>query len=598
MSQLVSQLFPASQGTATVVGVAAVANDGPDILDVACVELSGLFPASQITAAHRANKSQTVLQLLDVPGNNTKFARRLNDAVAQLFNGTARLHKRLAVEDDDFFRLDKVQRLEQMRQCWRQGTRLFDPPSRKKPLSTLMHPTCFASDKHYAVRISDKPSTSVEGLLNEPVRNTFPGSVPQSLMRSDIPKLYDGAYFFVWAPKTNGLRFFATFCHFGNEPWLALINRSQQIFFIPNVTAPDVMFDGTLFDGELVPTKSGGFRYVAYECAMSCGVPCSEYNYLVRLQIASINIECWQATHRRPSHDSLMSDGKFESMTLDEATQAHWKGVMQESKGISSAKQFGNVARCDLQWSVKRVYSPDRFYEMLTLDLPTLDHDTDGFIPTAVEPPIQIGQTSTIFKVKRATDHTIDFLAIVLPNPNDIDAPVLVDLVAVNNRGVSQMEAGVLWDTIQIAKNDLPGIAQRLGYLGPDPLKNIDKWLHGKIVECRYNAERKTWDPEIIRHDKSTPNKISTAEKTWKNITESLRLQDIFPPGSIPDAQRQLLIDWEQKHPDWKPQPSKPNPITTTDSKTLGVNQVPQQTIVTVPTSMAPSPLSRLITFN
>ena len=49
---------------------------------------------------------------------------------------------------------------------------------------------------------------------------------------------------------------------------------------------------------------------------------------------------------------------------------------------------------------------------MLTLEKP--DHDTDGFMTTAVEPPVQIGQTSTIFKIKRSTDHTIDFLAIIV----------------------------------------------------------------------------------------------------------------------------------------------------------------------------------------
>src|SRR5579871_6930946 len=118
----------------------------------------------------------------------------------------------------------------------------------------------------------------------------------------------------------------------------------------------------------------------------------------------------------------------------------------------------------------------------MLLEQGSLDHETDGYITTAVEPPIQIGQTQTIFKVKRSTDHTIDFLAVVLnatePNP----AVLLVDLVAMSNNG----SHGVLFDTIEISSAELPLVARRLGYQGGEPLLNIDEWLNGRVVECRY----------------------------------------------------------------------------------------------------------------
>ena len=57
---------------------------------------------------------------------------------------------------------------------------------------------------------------------------------------------------------------------------------------MPAIDAPDILFDGTVVHGELVPVHGGGYAFIIYDCMMSCGVPCSEYNYLIRLQIAGL----------------------------------------------------------------------------------------------------------------------------------------------------------------------------------------------------------------------------------------------------------------------------------------------------------------------
>jgi hypothetical protein len=532
------------------------------LVEVRAVKLWELFPAAQLSAAHRECKNQLLWELVGV----SPLSRRLLDAVEQIYNQTPRRHRRLAIEDDEFFHTDKVHKLEQARKYVRDGTRFFQPiPQRKKPLSTLLQPLPLPTDKRYIFTTNKVPVPLPTAA--EP-KHMFPGSIPVSMMEADIKKVYDGAYFFVWAPKTNGLRFFAVGCNYSGVAYLFLINRSQQIFMVPGIAAPDVLFDGTIFDGELVPTDDGQYSFVAYDCAISCGVPCSEFNYLVRLQIAGLLIETWN----KPNNQTTTLQSKTVEIKTVESL---------------SGQAAGNDV-CVLGWRTKRVYSPDNILDMFQIEMESLDHDTDGFMLTAVEPPIQIGQTQTIFKVKRATDHTIDFLANVC---GVVDQHVIVDLVAMHNRGLSVTDAGVLWATqkyplveLAHAAERLTGRKQPLTY-GGDVQAWATRWLHGRIVECRYNPMKpaeSAWDLEYLRPDKQTPNKIGTAEKTWKNIQENLSLMQIFPVGSLPEALRKQIQEWERRHPSWKVARSKTKPITDKPA----------------PIFTAPVPLTKLISYN
>lgn len=417
--------------------------------------------------------------------------RKIEDAVDQLFMQIPRRHRRLPIRDDEFFQVNKSQKLEQSRKYFRDGTRLYDPtPAHTNDgyASNLLCPTSLSTDPRYVMTL-EKPTVLTETKTLTAAK-IFPGSVPVSLMQEDIPKLYDGAYYFVWAPKTNGLRFFAIACTFGHCQWVVLVNRAQQKFVVPNVSLPSAVYDGTLLDGELVPTRDGSYAFIAYDCAMTCGNPCAEYNYLVRLQLASLVLTLFPA---------------------------------------------GSL----FEWRVKKVYGPDKFSDLLQTELPSLDHDIDGFMATAVEPPIQIGQTQTILKVKRSTDHTIDFLFVQTSSS-------VYDLVVMETKG--QMISGVLWDTIHLSS------------------PWVDQKLNGKIVECRYHPEKESWEPEHVRLDKTVPNKLSTALKTWKNVQENLGLLDLFPVGALPEATRTLLKAWENDHPRWKP---KSNVDVMQDERTL-----------------------------
>jgi mRNA-capping enzyme len=57
-----------------------------------------------------------------------------------------------------------------------------------------------------------------------------------------------------------------------------------------------------------------------------------------------------------------------------------------------------------------------------------------------------------------------------------------------------------------------------------DPLESLD----GKIVECTWDMNEKTWVFLRTRSDKDTPNFITTYEKTWKSIQDNITSNDIL----------------------------------------------------------------------
>ncbi len=76
---------------------------------------------------------------------------------------------------------------------------------------------------------------------------------------------------------------------------------------------------------------------------------------------------------------------------------------------------------------------------------------------------------------------------------------------------------------------------------------DVNAALNEKIWECRYIKSQKHWRFELFRGDKTLPNSLTTAKKTWQNIQENLTLWDMLPPGSLPEADRQKVAEWERK---------------------------------------------------
>jgi hypothetical protein len=143
----------------------------------------------------------------------------------------------------------------------------------------------------------------------------------------------------------------------------------------------------------------------------------------------------------------------------------------------------------------------------------------------------------TIFKFKRGSDNTIEFLVSTTK-----DALSLYSLMDGKTNEL------VLWHVESLSNN--PNIRANLGLDSQWTDTQVLSHLNNRIVECRLTQN--TWVLETIRYDKTVPNLLSTAKKTLTNITENLSLLDILPPGSISDEDREAVASWERQHPNWK----------------------------------------------
>jgi hypothetical protein len=470
--------------------------------------------------------------------------------VYQAFAQVSRRHDRVALEDDEFFQNDKIRRIDQARKTYRSGTRppfRGSVPEREGPISQLLRPTPpdtaplvfdLVTDKTHQFASAASASAAPGAAL------PFPGSIPVSLMQADIKRLYDASAFYVWSWKANGLRVLMVAGTYRGQQLIMLYDRARRIYVVP-MAAPALVFDGTILDGELVRQHDGRYAYVVYDAIMTAGVSCGEYNYLVRLQNASFLLESggWA--------DLARSGGPF-------------------------------------ALTVKPVYSPTQIADVLETVLPSLNYGIDGFIATPVEPPVKMGQADNIFKYKRGTDHTIDFKSVV-QTPTTLVTPstVEVDLLAARNLGSGaggvRSSGGSLWAhwatiKLRIEDPETEALAKRLG---ANDMSSLLQLIDNKIVDCRYDPPTETWQIEIIRFDKTAPNKLSTAWKTWQNIRENLTILDLFPERWIPAETRERIRLWEFANPRW------PIPIPSLSSSSSS----------SLPPPMAPVPLQRAAQF-
>ncbi len=543
---------PAATPVAAPIAASAVAGRTGWLRPVALASLfPGHKPADNKADGGGGGGGRVVYELRE-----SEMEGQIHKAVYQAFAQVPRRHERVAIEDEEFFQADKTRRIDLSRKTFRSGTRLHQSlPERKSPLSTLLRPP----GPPVVLKVGEPPEKVNESVPGAGVNLAFPGSIPVSLMRADIARLYNAAHFYVFSWKADGLRFLLVAGTFGGQRLLMLINRARQIFVVPH-PAPSLLFDGTILDGELVRHRDGRtFSFLVYDAIMTCGVSTGEFNYLVRLQNAALLLHAWKIAG---SNSKTPGDREDTVMRGEE-------GALLVGGGVFDVR-------------MKPVYAPAQIADVLENVLPHLDYQIDGMILTAVEPPVQMGQTDTILKYKRGTDHTIDFLAnrpaAAGTADNSCRAAAISFLSSLStplSAPPAEVELELLalrpgsgkgnWGVWTIAKLFAAGaetpqqMGARLG-IGGGEVETVLREICGRIVECRYNPEDETWLIESIRADKTAPNKLSTAWKTWQNIRENLSLRHVFPPGAVPDDIRDRVAAWEAKNPRWPQQTDTAKP--------------------------------------
>ena len=189
-------------------------------------------------------------------------------------------------------------------------------------------------------------------------KNFFPGAQPISIERQHFPILCKNDY--VVCEKTDGIRHACVCTMFGDKKICALIDRSQNLYLLP-LRVPTNLFQGSIFDGELVKDTESKWNFMLYDCLMTANI-----------HVSHLNI--WSRIHNCESF----------------------------ANGITKLAKDPMVIRAKKYWDCR-----EGFEEFLKMIFP---YKTDGIILTPVNDPVRSGTHETMFKWKPRDTNTIDFL--------------------------------------------------------------------------------------------------------------------------------------------------------------------------------------------
>ncbi|KAF8921076.1 mRNA capping enzyme [Mucidula mucida] len=208
----------------------------------------------------------------------------------------------------------------------------------------------------------------------------FPGSQPVSFLTRDLAKLEREDY---WVcEKSDGLRVLLFVCSSGGgQQDTYLINRHNEYYLQDGLFFPHHMnlknpLGSTIVDGELVmdkDPKSGQttLRYLAFDCLVADG----------------------QNVMPRPL------DKRYGRLT--EWFYKPYSQMLRDHPQMAQNQPF------DIK--VKQIKSSYNVEQVFTIDIPALQHGTDGLIYTCVNAPYSPGTDPNIMKWKSAYENSIDF---------------------------------------------------------------------------------------------------------------------------------------------------------------------------------------------
>lgn len=333
--------------------------------------------------------------------------------------------------------------------------------------------------------------------LSKEFTTRFPGSNPVSMMRSDMIEIRNSpSLHWLVTEKSDGTRFFLVLTISPqNDPIALLVDRSYGIYIVPGLVFSSHLYVlGTIFDTELVSElpREEEVRLLGTRPTLWL---------LLTFDLLACAGDC---LCNRPFHQRLA--------ILDSILNNNYKPQLGVDLAILKRKAFFALAELS---------------ELFGTTFAELRHGSDGLIIQQANILYKPGMQNTILKWKQKEKHTIDYLChmtkVVEPNHKWLVGIYVHDTTF----------TPVLANHILITSN---GLAQ----LG---LKDILE-LELCILECYYSAKH-GWRPLKLRHDKADPNTEYTLRKTWQNIQEDIRIEELFEltRAPLPDQALQKIDD-------------------------------------------------------
>ena len=198
----------------------------------------------------------------------------------------------------------------------------------------------------------------------------LPGPNPVSIERKDFEKLKTKKY--AIAEKTDGIRFIMMFTRLFGFKVCTIIDRSMTAYLVPLKAIPRVLFQGTIFDGELTVDQSGRKCFILFDSVIVSGVTVSQLDFGSRLIAMRRSLKDFKMHHQDPVEIRLKA----------------WTDLGD----VNAAKA--------------KIAEANKVYH------------TDGVVLVPKDDPVIYGRNFDFFKMKPHGTHTVDF--IVMDNAGTI----------------------------------------------------------------------------------------------------------------------------------------------------------------------------------
>ena len=347
----------------------------------------------------------------------------------------------------------------------------------------------------------------VWGIPTPRKENSNPGAQPISLHRNELQDILARKNDFCVSLKADGVRYLLLLTtekkSDGVVENVALMFDRKLLPFEISLWAPAHLFEkGSLFDGELVERKDGKNKldFLVFD-VMTVAGDCvgQRASYLERFGTV------------HSLFDRARAYPKMSSDIAEELVLHHSQVVVVNHD-------------CDLQIQSKKITDTENIRKMW-FERQSAGFRQDGIIFTDVTKPVGVGRNYSQFKWKAV--HTID----VMLRAENGCYNVYVDHgnrhILVSREAVLCVKYNTGTKTRVVCK-----VVHNL------ILKQFDVQSHTtRIVECTMDLQEASNTlllfPVMIRHDKGTPNQLTTVESTIENVLEHIGIEELLDNFSI-----------------------------------------------------------------
>jgi len=328
----------------------------------------------------------------------------------------------------------------------------------------------FCNSKAYKIdskELKEKVFLECESLFGVTLkRDRFPGAQPVAIERKDLPLKEQ----YMVCEKTDGERAILLLLQINGKPMCFIINRNDEFYFMDFSFKKEV-FEGSIFDGELIKTKNGVWNYLIHDCMCYNGTSFLENSH--RLRYACI------------------IDFIIKRYSNRETDCFNIKTKLFYNYGPEISKTWKHIQK-------------------------TTENNIDGLIFTPVDRPIIFGRDNSLFKWKET--NTIDFLVKVVSKSSIKETFLSGKTTKINL--YYYKKALCIYKSFKADSKEYKEIIDFVP-------ESVDL-LQGVIIEFKISNDLESFTPYKIRSDKSKPNGEITVNNTLKNIKENILEGELF----------------------------------------------------------------------